>query len=71
MHRIHLTPPIVPGPGNVTLNWFPTSQFSVGSMGAMDWAAHSTKQNSDADLQTVVAVKPLTLPSQGCWEVRV
>lgn len=71
MHRVHLTPPIVPGPGNVALNWFPNSQFSVGSMGAVDWAAHSTKQNSADDLQTVVAVKALTLTSQGRWEARV
>lgn len=37
----------------------------------MDWAAPSTKQNSADDLQTVVAVKALTLTSQGRWEVRV
>lgn len=55
----------------MALNWFPNSQFSVGSMGAMDWAAHPTKQKSADDLQTVVTVKPLTLTSQGGWEVQV
>lgn len=65
MHRENLTPPIVPGPGNVVLNWFPNPQFSAGSMGAVDRAAHLTGQNSADHLQIVVAVKPTDLDLPG------
>lgn len=72
MHRVHLTPPVVPGPQECGTKLVSKLSIQCRKYGK-PWTGllpRLSKTPAD-DLQTVVAVKALTLTSQGRWEVRV